>query len=161
MMLCRLDMSGFTYVAIAAIIPMMTAASDGITAYLRKDAKLEATEVLLLRSAPAAVLLAAYCVVTTGNVNVVKSGEALFAAVLCGFVPLWLLCTGLGHSALQSFASWLCIVPAIAFFATLHLRWEQNGHPIQIAGAVLILVTMFASSIGVTKIVCSRLRVSG
>src|SRR5439155_8542405 len=125
------------------------ASMDGLTKWLMTEdgGNLTRSELLFVRFVPASAVLAGYAFVFGDGVRIVAKTEAVTAAVMCGFVPLWLLCTGLGRAGMQQLASWEFVIPGLAFFGTLHARFEQNGQPLAVAGAVLVLAGMIVNEL--------------
>jgi drug/metabolite transporter (DMT)-like permease len=58
-------------------------------------------------------------------------------AMVGGWVPLMLLCTGLGIAGMKKLAAWEFTIPAAVFLGTLHRHPEHMGVPI--LGAIFVL----------------------
>lgn len=136
------NLDGFAYAGLAMLVPIVTALCDALTKWLlnpKRPAALAWPEVLVVRFVPASIALFIYAVPVSGKSIVINDVvPALTVAVFCGFVPLGLLCFGLVQSTMQKYAAWLFLIPAIAFFGTLH-KHPESARPLPIAGALLIM----------------------
>jgi hypothetical protein len=125
---------------------MATAASDGFTKWLLTEGGLSRSEMLLTRFLPGLPVVGAVAYFQEGGVGLARYHVAIPVAVVCGFLPLWLLCTGLGKSALSRYAVWEFLIPAIAFFGTL--RWHpENRTAWLVVGALLMLMSLVLNEI--------------
>jgi len=133
---------------IAIITPVASALSDGYVKWLldEKNAGLTKGEVLAVRFLPAVLIL--YVIAVTYSKSLVpqmnRPYEVVAVAAVGSWIPLMLLCTGLGMSGMKKLASWEISIPAFTFFFTLSIR-ENNAEPLSILGAVLILVGVLMS----------------
>ena len=134
---------GWAWIGIALLSPIGTAISDATTKWLLSPdrANLSRQESLFLRFLPATVLIGVWINRTGGNIHIHNSGIPILLAVVCGFLPLWLLCTGLGRAALTKYAVWEFLIPAVAFFATLPVR-PENLRLTTAVGALVILLAV-------------------
>lgn len=136
------ELRSWAYAGVAMIVPVVTAVCDGLTKWLlNKDRPkhLKPSEALAVRFVPATAALGIYAAVAGHSVTIENVAPALTVAVLFGFVPLGLLCIGLVKASMQTYAPWLFLIPAIAFFGTLHAH-PESVRPLPIAGAVLMMV---------------------
>lgn len=151
--------TGWWYATIAMALPFITASSDGLMKWLLSDegGNLGRSELLILRFAPAAIVLAgfAYFVMGTG-INIYLPGQTFTVTVLCGFVPLWLLCTALRDQEMAKLALWEFVIPALAFVGTLHARPENKGW-LPLLGAAIILLSFTLSQKGVLSTVFKKI----
>ena len=160
LLLSGLGMGGAAFAGLAAVLPIITATCDALTDYLLdpKKGNLTKSQVLFLRSAPAAVVVSAYAAIyTKTGFVVIDAFESIAAAIVCGFVPLWLLCTALAKADMKYLVRWICLIPALTFIGTLHLHWDSITG-VQLAGAVVITVGWFLGFSGVTKTVWNSLK---
>ena len=149
---------GWAWIGIALLSPIGTAISDATTKWLLSPdrANLSRQELLFLRFLPATVLIGVWINRTGGNIHIHNSGIPILLAVVCGFLPLWLLCTGLGRAALTKYAVWEFLIPAVAFFATLPVR-PENLRLTTAVGALVILLAVVLHEIKWPKLKKPRL----
>lgn len=155
LIVCELPIYGLKWIALTMIIPVAIASSDGLTKWLLDPQKghLDRLELLVVRFAPAAILLAIYANLSplgTG-IHFAAFSHALAVAVICGFIPLYLLCTALGRQGLTELAVWEFIIPAIAFFATLPAHWADHARLGPILGALIILSSIIFSETAILE----------
>jgi drug/metabolite transporter (DMT)-like permease len=126
---------------IAVLPPVASALSDGYTKWLldEKNAGLTRDELLIVRFSPAALVLYALASATSNSLipQIDDPLKTLAVAVAGGWIPLMLLCTGLGMAGMKKLAAWEFTIPAIAFLGTLHRHPENVGVPM--IGALLVL----------------------
>src|ERR1043165_153462 len=126
---------------IAVLPPVASALSDGCTKWLldEKNAGLTRDELLIVRFSPAALVLYVLASATSNSLvpQIDDPLTTLAVAVVGGWIPLMLLCTGLGMAGMKKLAAWEFTIPATAFLGTLHRHPENVGVPI--VGALLIL----------------------
>jgi|GEM_PF-5547216 len=126
---------------VAILPPIASALSDGYTKWLlnEKNAGLTRDELLIVRFSPAALVLYTLAAVTSESPmpQIDDPFKTLAVAVAGGWVPLMLLCTGLGMAGMKKLAAWEFTIPAVAFLGTLHRHPEHMGIPM--FGAALIL----------------------
>jgi drug/metabolite transporter (DMT)-like permease len=128
-----------TWLAIAMVSPVATAISDAASQWLLKVPQLRREEVLFCRFAPASAILFVYIITAhPGGLHLDKGVAGLFVAVVLGFGPLYLLCTGLGRAALSQYAAYEALIPALVFFGTLPMH-PGNRTVTAVIGAVLVL----------------------
>lgn len=141
--------AGWAWVGIAVLSPVGTAVSDATTKWLlsEKGGNMTRAELLFVRFLPATVLIGTWILARGGEIHLHFAGSSLPLAVFCGFLPLWLLCTGLGRAALTKYAIWEFLIPAVAFFATLPLHPEHLTLK-TISGAVIIILAVVLHEIG-------------
>lgn len=128
--------------AIAIIIPVASALSDGYVKWLVNDqnAGLTSAELLVVRFLPAVLVLYAVATIQSGSLVPQLDHPFPTVAIAASFawIPLMLLCTALGVAGMQRLAMWEFMIPVITFFGTLHLR-PRNLGTLPILGAILIL----------------------
>jgi drug/metabolite transporter (DMT)-like permease len=144
------DWDGIAYIGIALISPVCTAMSDYLSKWLLdvNRGNLSKDELLFVRFLPAsAILLLIYLLDTSQPQNSIdiygKIGFGI-AAVVLGFLPLYILCIGLLRHTLTSFAIWEFLIPALAFFVTYFYR-NSSILNIEVFGAVLMLIGVIVS----------------
>lgn len=139
--------TGILPLVIAVITPVASALSDGYVKWLldEKNAGLTKGEVLAVRFLPAVLILYAVAAITSGSPipQINKPLETVAIAGVGGWVPLMLLCTGLGIAGMKKLAVWEITIPAFTFSITLFLRPEHLGFTI--LGAALILLGVVIS----------------
>lgn len=135
--------AGWVWVGVALLSPVGTAVSDATTKWLLSEegGNMTRAELLFVRFLPATALIGTWILATGGEIHLHSAGASIPLAVFFGFLPLWLLCTGLGRAALTKYAVWEFLIPAVAFFATLPL------HPAHltlkaVSGAVIIILAV-------------------
>jgi drug/metabolite transporter (DMT)-like permease len=135
--------AGWFWLAVALPSPVGTAVSDATTKWLLSEGggNMTRAELLFVRFLPATALIGAWILATGGEIHLHSAGASVPLAVFCGFLPLWLLCTGLGRAALTKYAVWEFLIPAVAFFATLPLHPEHLTLKAT-SGAVVIIVAV-------------------
>ena len=132
---------------LALLPPLATALSDGYTKWLldKNNAGLTKAELLAVRFLPAMLVL--YILASTTSKSLIPQIEdplkTLTVAVIGGWAPLMLLCTGLGIAGMKKLAAWEFTIPAVVFLGTLHRHPEHVGFPM--LGAVLILFGIIIS----------------
>ena len=148
----RKPVFGFGLFAFAALSPIATALSDGISKWLLDDknpARLTRSQLLTVRFVTPSVLLGAYASCDSPRGIVIADWPAsLLVAAVFGFGPLWLLCTALGREGLIRLAAWEFLIPAGAFFITLPWHWLAFGHPGPIVGATFVLLAFVVHESG-------------
>ena len=126
---------------VAVLPPVASARYDRKTKLLleEKNAGLTRDELLIVRFSPAALVLYALASATSNSLapQIDDPLKTLAVAVAGGWVPLMLLCTGLGMAGMKKLAAWEFIIPAVTFLGTLHLHPENVGVPM--VGALLVL----------------------
>ena len=134
---------GWAWMGLALLSPLGTAVSDATTKWLLspENGNLSRSDLLFVRFLPATVLIGLGIIVGGGEIHVHDALQSIPLAVICGFLPLWFLCTGLGQSALTKYAVWEFLIPAVAFFATLPIR-PQNLTLNSTFGAIVILLAV-------------------
>ncbi|MCA1565885.1 MAG: hypothetical protein LC803_09660 [Acidobacteria bacterium] len=131
----------FWLLGIAVLPPVASALSDGYTKWLldKKNSGLTRDELLIVRFSPATLVL--YVLASATSYSLVPQIDdplkTLAVAVAGGWLPLMLLCTGLGMAGMKKLAAWEFMIPAAAFLGTLHRHPENMGTPM--VGAILIL----------------------
>lgn len=135
---------GWLWLGVALLSPVGTAASDATTKWLLSEegGNMTRAELLFVRFLPATVLIGVWILATGGEIHLHSAMASIPLAVLCGFLPLWLLCTGLGRAALTKFAVWEFLIPAVAFFATLPLHPEHLTLKATSGALVIILAVV-------------------
>lgn len=142
------EMFGASLIFFALFCPFATAASDGLTKWLLDPGRgnLSRPQLLIVRFLPAAFALALFAYFGSGKgLQIVNIPGGLLVSVLFGWLPLYLLCTGLGREGLARLASFEFIIPGIAFFGTLAWHWEESARPLPLLGACLVLSGIFVS----------------
>jgi drug/metabolite transporter (DMT)-like permease len=141
LMLTRNEYIPLWLLGIAVLPPIASALSDGCTKWLldEKNAGLTRDELLIVRFSPAALVLYALASATSNSLapQIDDPLKTLAVAVAGGWIPLMLLCTGLGMAGMKKLAAWEFTIPAIAFLGTLHRHPENIGAPM--VGALLVL----------------------
>jgi len=137
------QMAGWVLVVVAILSPVGTAVSDATTKWLlsKEGGNMTRAELLLVRFLPATALIGTWILGTGGEIHLHSAWASLPLAVFGAFLPLWLLCTGLGRSSLTKYAVWEFLIPAVAFFATLPLHPEHLTLK-AISGAVIIILAV-------------------
>ncbi|HEX7333058.1 MAG TPA: DMT family transporter [Pyrinomonadaceae bacterium] len=132
---------GWMWIAVALLSPIGTAVSDVTTKWLLSEecGNMTRAELLFVRFLPATALIGVWIRATGGNIHLHFAEASIPLAVLGGFLPLWLLCTGLGRAALTKYAVWEFLIPAVAFFATLPLHPEHLTLKATAGAAIIIL----------------------
>jgi len=138
----------FFYLVIALLVPFLAALSDGFTKWLldEENAGLTRGELLAVRFLPATVTTYIYCTLyfRSGNPAINDWSTVMIVAVVGGWIPLMLLCTGLGKAGMNKLAAWEFIIPVIILLATYRKNWGLISF-FPLFGAVLILgATLFA-----------------
>lgn len=133
-------------VLIALCSPIATAASDGLTAWMLSPdgGGLSRSELLLVRFTPASLGILGFTAVTRHDLSLVNPPVVLGTATVLGFVPMWLLCSGLivGKKNLVELAVAEYLIPVLAFVLTLPARADEHFAPVPIVGALLVLVAL-------------------
>lgn len=141
LMVSRNEFIPLWLLGIAVLPPVASALSDGCTKWLldKKNAGLTRDELLIVRFSPAALVLYVLASATSNSLvpQIDDPFKTLGVAVAGGWVPLMLLCTGLGMAGMKKLAAWEFTIPAVAFLGTLHLHPENVGVPM--VGAILVL----------------------
>lgn len=139
------------WLGIALISPFATAISDAVSQRLLQVEKFRREEVLFCRFAPAAAILYVYIIAFhKGGLHLDKGVIGLLLAIVLGFGPLYLLCTGLGRAALSQYAAYEGLIPAFVFFGTL--PWHPGNRTITaIMGATLVLLGVVVAEGSVLK----------
>ena len=132
------ETTGWTWGAIAILSPIGTSISDATTQWLLKGDKMTRSEVLFVRFLPATILIGLWIPANGGRIHLHTASLSIPLAIFCGFLPLWLLCTGLGRAALTKYAVWEFLIPAITFFATLPYH-PENLTLRMTSGALIIM----------------------
>jgi drug/metabolite transporter (DMT)-like permease len=135
--------ASLAWIAIAVLSPIGTAISDATTKWLLSPERgdLSRSELLFLRFLPATILIGIWITSQHDGIHIHNGPASLALGIIFGFLPLWLLCTGLGRAALTKYAVWEFLIPAVAFFATLPLHAEhQKLTPV--VGALVILLAV-------------------
>lgn len=135
--------AGWMWLGVALLSPVGTAISDATTKWLLspEGGNMARSELLFVRFLPATVLIGGWILGTGGEIHLHSGALSIPLAVFCGFLPLWLLCTGLGRAALTKYAVWEFLIPAVAFFATLPLHPEHLTLKMT-SGALIIIVAV-------------------
>ncbi len=132
---------------VAMLIPFAVAGSDAVTRWMLKEGgeELDKLEVMVLRFGPSAVFLG-IAAALTGSEGVVINNpiSVLWVSVLCGFFPLWLLCTGLGKQGLTQLAAFEFVIPGLAYLGTLPWRPDNLG-ALRLLGASLAIIALLVS----------------
>lgn len=131
---------GWTWLAVAVLSPIGTATSDGLTKWLLEPRRggLSRSELLLVRFLPATIVIFIWAIANGQSIHLHDALKSVPLAIFGGFAPLWLLCTGLGRSALSKYAIWEFLIPATAFLGTL--PWRPDAlNLFKGIGAVLIV----------------------
>ena len=137
---------GLVWVAIAILSPIGTAVSDAMTKWLLMPDRLTRAELLFVRFLPATILVGVWIVGSGGHIHVHEPIKTIPLAVFGGFLPLWLLCTGLGQAALTKYAVWEFLIPATTFLATL--PWHPQHRTLQkTIGAAFIVSAVISHEI--------------
>lgn len=136
--------AGWMWLGIAVLSPIGTAISDATTKWLLSPSggDLTRSELLFVRFLPATVLIGILIYATGGEIHLHSAGLSIPVAILGGFLPLWLLCTGLGRVALTKYAVWEFLIPAVAFFSTLPLHPEHLTLKTTAGATVIILAVV-------------------
>lgn len=141
LMITRNESIPLWLLGIAVLPPVASALSDGCTKWLldKKNAGLTRDELLIVRFSPAALVLYALASASSNSLapQIDDPLKTLAVAVAGGWVPLMLLCTGLGMAGMKKLAAWEFTIPATVFLGTLHLHPENVGVPT--VGALLVL----------------------
>lgn len=141
---------GASLIAIAIALPIASALSDGWTKWLLKptNAALTKSEVLVVRFLPAAIALYCLASIASGKVvpQIVDIPNTLLVSAVGGWMPLMLLCTGLGIAGMKKLAVWEFTIPAATFFGTLHHHPENQGYW-PIIGAVVVISGILVSEL--------------
>lgn len=129
---------------IALLSPVGTAISDATSKWLLSEhgGNMTRSELLFVRFLPATVLSGGWILATGGKIHLHSGAMSIPLAVFCGFLPLWLLCTGLGRAALTQYAVWEFLIPAVAFFATLPLHPEHLTLKATSGAAIIIIAVV-------------------
>lgn len=141
LMISRNESIPLWLLGIAVLPPVASALSDGYTKWLldKRNAGLTRDELLIVRFSPAALVL--YVLASATSESLVPQIDdpfvTLAVAVAGGWIPLMLLCTGLGMAGMKKLAAWEFTVPAAVFLGTLHRHPENLGVPM--LGAILVL----------------------
>lgn len=126
---------------IAILPPVASAISDGFTKWLldEKNAGLTKAELLVVRFLPAVLVLYAIAAITSKSLipQIASPSKTIVVAIVGGWLPLMLLCTGLGKAGMNKLAAWEFTIPALIFLATVDLHPEYIGFPM--VGAVIVL----------------------
>lgn len=130
---------GWMWIAVALLSPVGTAVSDVTTKWLLSSGNMTRAELLFVRFLPATALIGIWIRATGGNIHLHFAEATVPLAVFGGFLPLWLLCTGLGRAALTKYAVWEFLIPAVAFFATLPLHPEHLTLKTTSGAAIIVL----------------------
>lgn len=135
--------AGWMWLGVALFSPVGTAVSDATTKWLLspEGGNMTRSELLFVRFLPATALIGGWILATGGEIHFHSAGMSIPLAVFGGFLPLWLLCTGLGRVALTQYAVWEFLIPAVAFFATLPLHPEHLTLKAT-SGAVVIIMAV-------------------
>lgn len=135
--------AGWLWLGIALLSPVGTAISDATTKWLLspEGGNMSRSELLFVRFLPATALVGGWILATSGEIHLHSGAMSIPLAVFGGFLPLWLLCTGLGRAALTQYAIWEFLIPAVAFFATLPLHPEHLTLKTT-SGAMIIIVAV-------------------
>jgi drug/metabolite transporter (DMT)-like permease len=132
------------FLFLAMVSSLATAVSDGLAKWLLGDERLSRPELMFLRFAPACPVLFAAALMTGDGWQLRTWPVSLPVVILCGFVPMWLLYSALGHAALNRYAIWEFLIPAAAFLGTL--PWHpEHWHKLPITGSVLIVLGLLAN----------------
>lgn len=141
-------MEGWKYIGVAMLLPLITASTDGLSAWLRDPIRgnVGRSELLVLRFLPAAIALGLYALLSPEHGIALNNGvKASVVAVVCGFVPLFLLASVIRPETMGRLAAWEFVIPSIAFFGTLHAHVEDNARPLPVLGATVVLLSMLIS----------------
>ena len=135
------SMTGILFLIPILAIPVAVSLSDALTKWLLGEDKggLSKEELLIVRFLPGALVTAALCYSTLGGIPIEKPVALITVSLACGWLPLWILCTVLAKANLSQLAYWELVIPALAFFGTLHLHQDSNARFIPVLGALLIL----------------------
>lgn len=156
MLVLHRGMGGVELIWLALLVPLATAATDGMMRWLQtpKYKSVESTlippnpepkipltseESLIVRFVPATLVLFVFAMVGNTGFTLQHPVWVIAISAVCGFIPLWLLAVGLRKGELQKLALWEFLIPAICFFGTLHAHPENVGI-LSVSGAVLVLV---------------------
>jgi len=140
-------MFGMDLLFFALFCPIATAASDGLTKWLLspEHGKLTRPQLLVIRFLPASIALFLFSYFfSEAPMAIANWPRTLFVSVCFGWLPLWLLCTGLVRQGLSKLAIFEFLIPAVAFFGTLNLHPELIA-PLPIIGGFLILAAIVVS----------------
>ncbi|PYS92781.1 MAG: hypothetical protein DMF64_07955 [Acidobacteria bacterium] len=141
LMVSRNEFIPLWLLGVAVLPPVASALSDGCTKWLldEKNAGLTRAELLIVRFSPAVLVLYVLAAGTSGSLmpQIDAPFKTLAVAVVGGWVPLMLLCTGLGMAGMKKLAAWEFTIPAVVFLGTLHRHPENVGVPM--VGAILVL----------------------
>lgn len=148
-------MTGVQLIWLALLVPLATSCTDALTRWLQTqntetskptevaatEAKvtLEPQELLIMRFAPATLVLFACNIFANTGFTLARPLPVFATGALFGFVPLWLLAIGLRKGELRELAVWEFLIPAISFFGTLYAHPENAGG-LPVSGAILVLV---------------------
>lgn len=132
------------WLGIAVLSPIGTSISDATTKWLLSPSggNMTRSELLFVRFLPATVLIGILIFATGGEIHLHSAELSIPLAIFGGFLPLWLLCTGLGRVALTKYAVWEFLIPAVAFFTTLPLHPEHLTLKTTSGAIVIILVVV-------------------
>jgi drug/metabolite transporter (DMT)-like permease len=132
------------WLGVGLLSPVGTSISDATTKWLISEdgGNMSRSELLFVRFLPATVLIGMWILATGGGIHLHYAGFSVPLTVICGFVPLWLLCTGLGRAALTKYAVWEFLIPAVAFFATLPLHPEHLTLKTTSGAGIIILAVV-------------------
>lgn len=145
------DFRDWWLLPVAILVPVLSAVSDGWKKWLLNEAEFTNAEVLLIRFLPAVPLLYVFSALTSGSIvpQVYNPSKVLPAtiiiAVFGAWLPLMLLCTGLGKAGMKKLAMWEFLIPVITFFGTLHLHPAYLETKYPILGAVFVLAGIVIS----------------
>jgi drug/metabolite transporter (DMT)-like permease len=141
LMVTRNEFIPLWLLGVAVLPPVASALSDGQTKWLldKNNAGLTRDELLIVRFSPAVLVLYVLASWASGSLmpQIDAPFKTLAVAVTGGWIPLMLLCTGLGMAGMKKLAAWEFTIPAATFLGTLHLHVENVGVPM--LGALLIL----------------------
>lgn len=141
LMISRNEFIPLWLLGIAILPPLASALSDGYTKWLldKKNAGLTPAELLVVRFSPAALVLYVLASMTSKSLmpQIDDPFKTFTVAMAGGWVPLMLLCTGLGIAGMKKLAAWEFTIPAVVFLGTLHRHPEHMGVPI--LGAIFVL----------------------
>lgn len=140
--------AGFLVLVVAVVTPVASAYSDGYVKWLldEKNAGLTKGEVLAVRFLPAVLIL--YVIAATYSKSLVpqmnRPYEVVAVAAVGSWLPLMLLCTGLGIAGMKKLASWEISIPVFTFLITLTIR-QDHATPLAMLGAALIVAGVVMS----------------
>jgi hypothetical protein len=134
--------AGILLLIFAILTPVASAYTDSLKQWLLKpeNAGFTRSEILAARFLPATIiiyLIAAYR--THPLPQLEKPYFVVIIAIIGGWIPLMLLCTGLGKTSMEKLAPWEILIPTLVFtinMITDPTKWKL----ISLSGAVLVLL---------------------